>query len=125
MLQIPAMMRRQIALAPSMTADQARLWELPDGQLVDLLEAEALSLAQRGATNKAIVVYQELGPLMLANAATQEFVETMGDPQLRGLLPDLPDVESLVVLVRQECLLSPGGESSLRKLLSPLKLAVS
>lgn len=117
MLQIPEQVRQ--AVAPQAQSPRLKaLLGMSSQKLTEAMNYQAEKLEKAGYPNKAILAYQELGPLLLENRAFQTFLRESGSQDLTGLLPDLQDVEELLELARREYGLNREQLESLEQLLT-------
>lgn len=117
MYQIPATTLNQIAQTVELKYPaMAQLFLMTQEELTAELEAQAMRLAARGISNKAILAYQTVMPLLLENAAISRYIVKTGSS--RRTLPEVTTIAEALNLALQEFRMTPPQLRELKQLLA-------
>ena len=122
MYQIPATTLNQIAQTVELKHPaMAQLFLMDQGQLTAALEQQAEVLAARGLSNKAILAYQTVMPLLLENEAISRYITKTGSS--RRTLPEVTTIAEALNLALQEFRMTPPQLRELKQMLAAQQAA--
>src|SRR5690625_1130154 len=118
MYQLPQAIWNQLAHEQPIRTQWARkMFNLTEQEIDQALEEEANKLSQKNYSNKAILAYQTMLPLLLENEAIRKFQQTEDNPELMEMLPEIYSVEEALRLATAEYRLMDNERRELQQLL--------